>query len=44
MKFGLIYRLARVGTKSIGNLIKITLEIPLSQKALFVFRQLNHCI
>ena len=33
MKFCLIYRLARVGSRSIGRLINITLEIPLSQKA-----------
>ena len=33
MKFCLIYRLARVGARSIGRLINITLEIPLSQKA-----------
>ena len=32
-KIDLIYRLARVGAKSIGKLINITLEIPLSQKA-----------
>ena len=33
MKFCLIYRLARVEARSIGRLINITLEIPLSQKA-----------
>ena len=33
IKFCLIYRLARVGARSIGRLINITLEIPLSQKA-----------
>ena len=33
MKFCLIYHLARVGARSIGRLINITLEIPLSQKA-----------
>ena len=33
MKIYLIYHSARVGTKSIGRLIKMTLEIPLSQKA-----------
>ena len=33
IKFCLIYRLARVGARSTGRLINITLEIPLSQKA-----------
>ena len=33
MKFCLIYRLARVGARSIGRLINIILEIPLSQRA-----------
>ena len=33
IKFCLIYRLARVGARSIGRLTHITLEIPLSQKA-----------
>ena len=33
IKFGLIHRLARVGARSIGRLINVTLEILLSQKA-----------
>ena len=33
MKFCLIYRLARLGSRSIDRLINITLEFPLSQKA-----------
>ena len=33
MKFCLMYCLARVGARSIGRLINITQEIPLSQKA-----------
>ena len=33
IKFCLLYRLARVGARSTGRLINITLEIPLSQKA-----------
>ena len=32
MKFCLIYRLARVGSRSIGRLINITLEIPYHRK------------
>ena len=44
MKFCLFYRLARVRAKSIGRLINITLEIPLSQGAYTVKKSVDFTV